>query len=139
MRLSKHKSSGGLQLNMTPMIDVVFLLLIFFMTVTQASAVSKKQLELPKQKGSLDQADAHLVINIDEQGILYIGGDPCSLTTLIDQTTSTIARHNHDPSRVEVSLRVDRRAKSRYANQTLAALEKLQVSRVRVAVEEVKP
>lgn len=139
MRLSKHKSSGGLQLNMTPMIDVVFLLLIFFMTVSQASAVSKKQLELPKQKGSLDQADAHLVINIDDQGTIFIGGDPCTLTTLIDQTSRTIARHDNDPNRVEVSVRVDRRGKSKYANQVLAALEKLEVSRVRLAVEEVKP
>lgn len=138
MRLSKRKSTGGLQLNMTPMIDVVFLLLIFFMTVSQASAVSKKQLELPKQKGSLDQTDAHLVINIDEEGTIFIGGDPCTLTTLVDQTSRTIARHDNDPSRVEVSVRIDRRGKAKFANQVLAALEKLEVSRVRLAVEEVK-
>ena len=53
MRLSK-RHNPGLQMNMTPMIDVTFLLLIFFMTVSQVSAVNKEQLELPQLKGSED-------------------------------------------------------------------------------------
>src|SRR5438046_854272 len=41
MKLSKKTNRGGnLQLNMTPMIDCVFLLLIFFMSCTQVSVIN---------------------------------------------------------------------------------------------------
>ncbi|MEC8306091.1 MAG: biopolymer transporter ExbD, partial [Planctomycetota bacterium] len=34
MRLSKPRKQGQLGISMTPMIDIVFLLIIFFMTVS---------------------------------------------------------------------------------------------------------
>ena len=37
MRLAKSATARRLEINMTPMIDVTFLLLIFFMTVNQVS------------------------------------------------------------------------------------------------------
>ena len=40
---------------MTPMIDVTFLLLIFFMTVSQVSKLNREQLELPRQQGTEEQ------------------------------------------------------------------------------------
>ena len=42
-------------MNMTPMIDIVFLLIIFFMTVNQVTEVSKERLSLPQVKGGEDQ------------------------------------------------------------------------------------
>ena len=51
MRLSKHRRAGVPLMNMTPMIDVVFLLLIFFMTVSQVSQINRERLRLPKEKG----------------------------------------------------------------------------------------
>ena len=45
------------QLNLTPMIDVVFLLLIFFMTVSQVSKINKERLDLPQQQGAEEQPE----------------------------------------------------------------------------------
>ena len=42
MRLSKHHGTK-LEINMTPMIDVTFLLLIFFMTVNQVSKAQRER------------------------------------------------------------------------------------------------
>ena len=55
MRLSRRRRSTTARMNMTPMIDVVFLLNIFFITVAQVSEVNNVRLELPRQQGSDDQ------------------------------------------------------------------------------------
>ena len=48
MRLTKRGLAKLPDLNLTPMIDVVFQLLIFFMLVPHMSQVNKELLELPK-------------------------------------------------------------------------------------------
>ena len=52
MRLTKRGTTSLPDLNMTPMIDVVFQLLIFFMLVPHMSQVNKELLELPKLSGT---------------------------------------------------------------------------------------
>ena len=64
---------------MTPMIDIVFLLIIFFMTVSQVSEVNRERLELPQQQGSQDQKPAVLTININELGEILVGGSRLSV------------------------------------------------------------
>ena len=53
MKLSKHRRRPDVAFNMTPMIDIVFLLIIFFMTVSQITQVNDEPIELPKLEGSL--------------------------------------------------------------------------------------
>ena len=128
MRFGKHKRGGNLQLNMTPMIDCVFLLLIFFMTCAQVTAVNRPENVLPEGAGSQEQSESHLTINIDERGVMSLGGTPLSLAAVIDQVATEIEAQDKDPLRVTVILRVNRLAKSRAVNQVVEALEKLQVN-----------
>ena len=58
MRLSKKKKSNAIQMDLTPMIDIVFLLIIFFITVTQITKVNNEVLPLPKVLASEEQTDA---------------------------------------------------------------------------------
>jgi biopolymer transport protein ExbD len=66
--------SAGAELDMTSMIDVTFLLIIFFLCVTELADASKEKLELPRAVKSIE--DMHepgrLVINILEDGDVYI-------------------------------------------------------------------
>lgn len=139
MRFGKHKRGGNLQLNMTPMIDCVFLLLIFFMTCAQVTAVNRPENVLPEGAGSQEQSESHLTINIDERGVMSLGGTPLSLAAVIDQVATEIEAQDKDPLRVTVILRVNRLAKSRAVNQVVEALEKLQVNKVRIAVRQPTP
>ena len=63
-------------ISMAPMIDMVFLLLVFFMTASAMSqAGSKLELELPessKAKVSQDFSN-RLILSIDEAGSVFIG------------------------------------------------------------------
>jgi biopolymer transport protein ExbD len=134
MRLSKRPNSG-LQMNMTPMIDVVFLTLIFFMTVSQVSAVNKERLELPKQAGSQDQVESPITINVDEQGQILVSGNRVTLAQLVAQVNDEIIKAGNDPSQLTIALRADRRGTCRTVNEVVTALSELAVDRVRIAVE----
>ena len=48
MRFSSHSDEGDADINLTPLIDVVFLLLIFFMVTTTFSREAEIKLELPE-------------------------------------------------------------------------------------------
>ncbi len=137
MKLSKRNKRGGnLQLNMTPMIDCVFLLLIFFMTCTQVSAVNKTEMELSQQMGAEEQVEATIIINVDQDGDLLIGGNIITLPHMIVMVSDAIATKGNNPQLVNVVLRADRRSVSRPVNQVLSALVKLEITKVRVAVVE---
>ena len=135
MRLSKRSGSRLLRMNMTPMIDIVFLLLIFFMTVTQASRIKEEQLELPPQEGSRDKETSSLTINIRQDGQLVMLGRVLQLDRLLTLVNEELARVDNDPRRINIELRVDQRGESRAANQIARSLEQLNIKRVSFAVQ----
>ena len=61
-----------LEINITAMIDVVFLLLIFFMVTTTFSRETELKIVLPDAQGTPKTAEAHLEITIDPEGNYYI-------------------------------------------------------------------
>ena len=137
MKLSKRTSRGGtLQLNMTPMIDCVFLLLIFFMSCTQVSVINKSPLEPPELHGGEDQSEATITINVDHEGDIIITQVVHNLPEAVTAVHETIAEKGGDPDLVNVVLRVDRRAKSRVANDLVKALDKLKITKVKFAIRE---
>ena len=135
MRLSKRSGSRLLRMNMTPMIDIVFLLLIFFMTVTQASRIKEEQLELPQQEGARDKETSSLTINIRQDGQLVMLGRVLQLDRLLTLVNEELARVDNDPRRINIELRVDQRGESRAANQIARSLEQLNIKRVSFAVQ----
>jgi biopolymer transport protein ExbD len=138
MRLAR-RPAAALTMNMTPMIDVTFLLLIFFMTVNQVSVVNKEQLELPQQRGSQDQSEATLTINVDEVGALFITGEQRTLPEVISLVSDDLQAHGGDPTRINVVVRADRRGTCRGVNQIVSALDKLRIHKVNIAVEASAP
>ena len=74
-------------INLTPLIDVVFLLLIFFMVSTTFRKESDFEIELPEasQKPTVEESE-QLELAIDAQGRYFVDGkalDDDRLTTLI--------------------------------------------------------
>jgi biopolymer transport protein ExbD len=135
MRLSKRTHRGGLEINMTPMIDVTFLLLIFFMTVNQVSKANRAEVELPPAKGSQDQSEGSLVVNVDRAGAIEVSGSTISLFDLGTLVNAELARVNDEPSRIKVVLRADRRGTCRTVNDVVKLLERLEIRAVRISVE----
>lgn len=69
----KPDRRDDIDLNLTPLIDVVFLLLIFFMVSTTFDKQSKLKITLPEATASAEQAaDNAIVIGIDSTGRFFI-------------------------------------------------------------------
>ena len=75
MNLRPGSSEKRVELNITPLIDVVFLLLIFFMVSTTFNRESELQINLPKASpGSVDLPEELVEIVIAKDGSYVIGG-----------------------------------------------------------------
>src|SRR5688500_3878428 len=107
MRLAKaHRAK--LDINMTPMIDVTFLLLIFFMTVNQMSRTNKEAIPLPAAKGTQDQSEGNLTINIDLAGQIIVSANPVSLNELVGLLGEAVRQAQNNPDNVTIVLRAHR-------------------------------
>jgi biopolymer transport protein ExbD len=69
----RTKRDNEPELNLTPLIDVVFLLLIFFMVSTTFERESEITLELPEASGKVAESKHKVIeISIDSQGNYFI-------------------------------------------------------------------
>ena len=84
-------------INVTPLIDVVLVLLIIFMVVTPMLS-SGVDVKLPKAKKTTQAQDngQHLVISIDAEGGIYLDRNKIALQNLVDEVN---AEYRKDPSR----------------------------------------
>lgn len=91
-------------INMTPLIDVMLVLLVIFM-ITAPLMTSNLKLDLP-QSDSAQPSDnsPFIALGIDAQGILYLGNEPIEMSTLTGRLESK-AREN---PLLEVQLRADK-------------------------------
>lgn len=76
MKLAKDSSDQPIELDMTPMIDCVFQLIIFFMLITDMTQKELEELYLPKAKvAASDKPDPRItrpVINILSDGTIWV-------------------------------------------------------------------
>lgn len=62
----------NLEISLTPMIDVVFLLLIFFMVTTTFNRETELQIELPEAKGQEALEKNVIEVNVDNKGNYFV-------------------------------------------------------------------
>ncbi len=68
---------GSPEINLTPLIDVVFLLLIFFMVSTTFERHSELSIELPEASADADTPDDAVIdVVIDAEGGVHVEGLP---------------------------------------------------------------
>ena len=74
MKFRRHNREE-VGINLTPLIDVVFLLLIFFMVSTTFTRETQLSIDLPEAQGQPREADdREIEILIDEAGTLRVNG-----------------------------------------------------------------
>ncbi len=107
MNIQEEEGAEELVLNLTPMIDVIFLLLIFFMVATTFQDPEKEMdVDLPAAGSGaapVEQPD-EIVINIKRDGTLVISGQETSREAL-DLLLNRRAQENPD---TPVTIRGDR-------------------------------
>ena len=77
MRVTKRFHVEELELNMTPMIDIVFLLIIFFLVVSEIASYDRiENLTLPVASEAVSEHKLpdRLIISIDTFNQIFVGG-----------------------------------------------------------------
>lgn len=74
----------GISMDMTPMVDVAFLLLIFFMTTTQFKPPEKVSVQLPGSKSEIHVPETKtIILTLNPQGEVYISDENLAQTALV--------------------------------------------------------
>ncbi len=86
MKFSRTHEMEHEKFDLTPMIDIVLLLIIFFTLTAQFASATRTQLELPNERGRETAADssASVVVDIDQRGALTVLGNPMTLEQLTE-------------------------------------------------------
>ncbi|MBR4597195.1 MAG: biopolymer transporter ExbD [Opitutales bacterium] len=129
----KRSLSALNELNVTPLMDLAFSLLIIFM-VSAPLLEQSIDLNLPAQekRAAVQKADVEFqVINIDAQGNLFWGKQEVSFAELKNQLANLAAMPDPNP----ISLRVDRELKAQVLVDvldliTLNKLTKISISTI---------
>ncbi len=81
------KGRIAVKIDMTPMVDVAFLLLTFFMLTTQFSPAQQVKIEVPSSHSAFKLPDSDVMtIYVDKAGNIYMGVDaPALMARLFGQ------------------------------------------------------
>ena len=107
MSVTIDKGRLGKGLEMTPMIDIVFLLMIFFLVASKLDEADRAiDVVLPQAAAAkpLTTRPREFVINIDRNGNYFAGARPVRLEELKDLLVQTAA---DNPARQTVIVRAD--------------------------------
>lgn len=138
MKLRRSRSVGVASFDLTPMIDVVMQLLIFFLFTSQFASMARSPMDLPKQAGEeVEEIEqAAIVIDIQADGQAMIESRPVTREGLTRTLEAEVARVGGDPGGVEVLVRADRTASARHLNDIARELVRLKIRNWRLGTQD---
>jgi len=113
------------EFDLTPMIDVVFLLIAFFMTLISFISSELIKLELPEAEQAAVPEDPidRQYISIDNEGQSYWGSRPITYESIPLELEKARQRN----PRLKVYLRADAKTSHRHVNKVMGACAKAQI------------
>lgn len=135
MRVPNHLRGSRPSVNMTPMIDVVFQLIIFFL-VSSHLAKQEAQLPLPLPVAASgdkegDQTNPRVTVNVLADGQLSLAGKHVSVRELQQRLHTRLAESGAD---LEVRIRSDRAVAYQHVEPILLACARAGIWNVAFAV-----
>ena len=107
MAIAIKRSSGAANLSLTPLIDVVFLLLIFFLVTSEFEDEERRlKIVLPTATSAtpMTRKPREIVIDIDPNGIIFLRGHATDFDELERLLTAAVA---NNPTNQSAIIRAD--------------------------------
>ena len=116
MHIDTSRKAKATALNMTPMIDVVFLLITFFMVVSEISWQDMLEIEPPRTRASQEfKGPEAIIVTVTHDGAYHLGGEQLD----IERLARVLAIERRlDPDR-QMHIRADRRVPFRHIRAIL--------------------
>lgn len=137
MRIRDRRAEDMPEINLVPLIDVILVLIIFFVITTTFDARSVLKLELPRADGEPAETRGKalsVLVNADGR---YFVDDREALRTDVDSLKRTIAEVAGDDRDRAVLLRADARTPHQAVVTALEALGQLGFQRIAIATAPV--
>jgi biopolymer transport protein TolR len=135
--VSKRHPKGAVkaEINVTPLVDVVLVLLIIFMVITPMIARGVA-VELPVTAHHDKKADDNkdLIVSITAAGEVFLGADKVSIERL---ATAVQEERRRNPDK-GIFLKADHRARYGAARATMEAIHRAGVEDIQIGTEENK-
>ncbi len=135
MRLARLHRKATTGFNMTPMIDIVFLLIIFFITASQITPLVNFPVQLPEVP---PRAEAPRLIpatiNIDRDGSYLVLRQRLTLDQVVSWLATSVRDIDARQRQLEVLIRADRNARCEYVNRLLPKLAEFGIREVKFSV-----
>ena len=109
----KKKRRIGVRIDMTPMVDIAFLLLTFFMLTTTMNKPQAMEINLPPGEAIVEVASSNLLtLRISENGSIYwnIGIDKPEKVSSVDLKKILKEKNSANPKLITL-IKVDRKGK----------------------------
>ncbi len=93
--IEAQEPNGSVTIELTPIIDMVFLLLIFFLVATTFHQTEREmQIALPSaaSAGPISTALREIVVNVDQEGAIIVSGrrmEPADLQSLVTEAVAS--------------------------------------------------
>ncbi|HKL20914.1 MAG TPA: biopolymer transporter ExbD [Tichowtungia sp.] len=117
----KRNEAEEVDIDMSPMIDMVFLLLIFFIVASQIVKIDKEPIELPSAlyaKVPEDETGRYL-ITVNREGEMFVG--PAADRVTIDELKEEIAAELEQNEDLRILIRADRKTRAKENEKIMEA------------------
>lgn len=108
MRIRDHRADDEPEINLIPLIDVILVLIIFFVVTATFDARSVLKLELPRATGEVNEATTALTVLVNADGHYFVD-DQEVLRSDLESLKATIAEVAGSDRERPVMLRADAR------------------------------
>lgn len=141
MSISKREEGKKVNsnINVTPMVDVMLVLLIIFMVITPMLN-NKVNVDLPKVSAATVMENANkedaIVVAVTRDGKTFLGGDQVSLTDLGTRVSDLLSKKTDPAADKTVYLRADNRANYGKVMDAIDAVRTAGVSQLGMLTEK---
>lgn len=127
---SEQESS---EVNLTPMLDVVFIMLIFFIVTTSFIRESGIEIERPESSAATPRPDAQVMVALTPEGTVWIEGRPVDLHRVGSEVAALVSDSG------SVVIQADRRTATGTLLEVMDRLREAGVEDVAVAATRSAP
>jgi biopolymer transport protein ExbD len=93
---ARPKARYQVQMPMTSLIDIVFMLLIYFLLTTNFMVDEGIKIKLPQARAAAPQTEETITIFVDSQGRAFLGEEAISLDRLFDRLKEKIGNREDE-------------------------------------------
>lgn len=136
MKFSNRRSRQNAEISMLNLIDVIFMLLIFFMIATTFNKYSQFQLSVPKSDAKFDKKEetkAEIIVNRNKKYFLKVGNDAKEIS--VDNIHSEILKLSKEMLE-NVTLTADEHLEYGYIVEVMSKLRNENVKNVSLNIQK---